>query len=614
MVTSSYCHSFHCTKIARYLCSACKSGHYCCRTCQKTHWKHNHKYACKIIQNCFEILNQYEIDNEKSRGQNDDKKKKRKREEEGNLDEEQMKRKKLLQEAIVHTDIIHKLPNELILMIGQFLDAKEKNIFNSLTKDLNEIMWASRTEITIKNSLSNWVFLKQIPIKMNINYFKKITLNTNEFFKYKNILYLFPDDSKLKISDMTIILDKDYVFNYNGSNILNYFKIIPQKFQNYIKKIKIENYYIKNILPKIGKTPLKLTQLTELSLLGRNYSRSWLFRGMGKDVFFTCDILDNFNEFSIKLEKLKLRNLNISKDCFLKISQFTALKSLDIGFMPLNPFAKIPPTLNYLSSLINLSFLTMREIEIKESSINELSFLIHLTNLKALNFKGVNEIQERNLIVITNLKKLEIISFVGGNLLISGMLFKYILELSTLSEIEIKDTYEKLNFLYLKNNSNIRKLTLQGVGTGYVYKDTLSNIGTLINLEYLDMNFFYTDTISFLFSNKKPLEKMKYLNISYLNRGNIGIWYDLPSKNVVIIPIEDIVEYMPNLEKLIMNHTKVRSKDFRNLSSLKNLKYLQYLYETDDKDYIITKNDIEKVKGKKDIEVNVRNWGLDIEI
>ncbi len=599
VIISSYCHSFDCTKIARYLCSACKSGHYCCRTCQKKHWKYNHKHACKIIQDCSEILNQYEIDNEESRGQNDDRKKKRKREEEeGNLDEEEMKRKKTMQETIVHTDLIHGLAPELILMIGQFLDAKEKNIFNSLTKDLNKSMWAFRTEITIKNSLSNWNFLKKIPIKMNINYFKKITLNTNRFFKYKNILYLFPDDSKLKISDITIILDKDYVFNYNGHNILNYFKIISQKFRNYIEKIKIENYYIKDILPKIDKIPLELIQLTELSLLGRNYDSS----KMRKNILFTCDILDNFNEFSTKLEKLTLKNLNVSKNCFQKISQFTVLKSLDVGFIPFNPSGETFPTLHYLSSLINLSFLTMREIQIKESPINELSFLIHLTNLKALDFKGVHKIEEENLMVITNLKKLETISFEGGNIRLSKMIFKYILELSKLSEIKIENISRKIDFTYLKDNNNIRKLTLKGVTPKN--KHTLNNIGTLINLEYLDINYFYTDNISFLFINKIVFGKMKYLNLSNLNM----------QITIVVIPIKDIVKYMPNLETLIMSDTKVKRDDFLNLSSLQNLKRIEYIYETNDKDYMITKDDIKKVKGEKNIEMNVRNWWLDIGI
>ena len=278
--------------------------------------------------------------------------------------------------------------------------------------------------------------------------------------------------------------------------------------------------------------------------------KNLLIKKYGEGLFY------NYNSsIHILKQMFEIENLEITTEYDLShLKYFTHLKSLKV-----NPISNFNSDVKYKTINTNdFKFLKKLEhIDIQGTTINSLSFINDLKNLKHINLSNVNLIDNNNLFIennnleylnisrvnfknydfikyLINLKVLIIYKSTFDN-------FELLLNLLELRELDISFTSFS-NLEYLKNCSNLTKL----IASHTKIKD-IKEVSVLKKLNYLDLS---DNHIVYYIENLYNLNFLESLFLNNCNLKTIPLLKNI--KNLEIKNNDDIdVDIIENYKKII---------------------------------------------------------------
>ncbi len=597
VVEKFYCDSFECYNKANYQCKKCTlEAHYCSHICQKSHWRQSHKKAHELwdILHLINIIKnetvKQSINTNTNKDQDGKRKRKREKSEEKEEEEEEKEIKKIkilteVQDIIDlsnHTNILLRLPNEILAIIRLYL-GEEKNKLKLLTKEMSILFFNTIKHITVKYK-SPWEKVLPIIPKI-IPFLESIHIEADDKFNYSFIKQLFPEDSKLKITKLSIrfidgIIEHDWFLDYLNNNI-------PINLKKHIETIKIrEDYFeLTPVEKRIFKKPFKniyrfkeFTNLTKLVLHGLKAQN------------FTCDILYNLSFISKQLKDIKLIKIKMTDGCYKQLAQFDQLEYLTLRFKynPKSEPEHIKANINYLKILKKIKYLSFTNILFNATS--KMKFLRTMTELEVLKLKNsskvfkINELKDNFFESLSNLKNVKKISIKKQGS-VDGSFLQYLKSSNQFKVLKIAnrwtiyDTgldfyYEKipLNLTNMKNIETIEEIDIRSSDL------TKFNLIEDMNKTWNNLKILNMPNCFLLSKHIKPINKI-LPNLIHLN---------IKCNDINFIKIENIIfKYMPMLEYL--NVFQLRHP-FRTMIEIKNifiqLTKLKILYVEIDYDMI----------------------------
>ncbi len=560
VVENFHCNSFECHNRANYQCKNCTlEAHYCSRVCQKSHWGQSHKKAHELwdILHLINITKNETVKQSINTSTNNDQDEKREKSEEEKEKEEEIKKRKISTEDLIdlskNTNILLRLPNEILDKIRSYL-GKEKGKLSLLTKDMHMLFFSSIKHITVKYK-TPWEDVIPIIVK-DLLFLESIHIEADDKFDYSFIKLLFPKDSELRITKLSIrfndmINEDDWFLDYLNNNI-------PLNLKKHIETIEIREDYFEfiEIIKRINKKPFKninrFEEFTNLTKLVLNNLRA---------LNFTCDILSNLFSISKQLKDIKLIKIIMTDGCYKQLSQFKQLEHLTLRFKYMFSIPdNIKTNINYLNVLNKIKYLSLSNVIFDFNS--KMKFLKTMTTLQVLKLKNFSNHFKYQTLQDEFFKSLSTL--------------KNIKEISLKNHILVRGTFLK----YLKQSNQFKVLKIIGSIRLPLKLIDMKNIGTI---EEIDLSVSNLREINIFEDMSKTWDNLKILNLKKCNLKNEQITkinkilpklihLDISeNKELSFIKVKNIIfKYMPMLEYL--NVTEWNQQNFfRNIISIKEI-------------------------------------------